>query len=328
LSPAADGPASVLVTGAGGYLGRQVVAALSASPRNLGRIAALDLRSVPESERLPGVTYQTADITGPGLAEVFQRHAPSVVVHLAALVTPGAGSNREREYRVDVLGSRNVLEACLACGAGKIIYASSGAAYGYHPDNPLWLAEDHPLRGNPEFAYSDHKRQVEEMLARWRAEHPELKQLILRPGVILGAAAKNQITALFDKPMVLGLSGAATPFVFIWDQDVVAVILKGVFEDVAGIYNLAGDGVLSLKEMAARLGKPYVPLPAWLVRGALWLLGRLGLTQYGPEQVRFLLYRPVLSNQRLKDELGYTPQKTTRQVFDYFLEARGRGRQT
>lgn len=327
MSGAAGQTRSVLITGAGGYLGHQVVAALAAEPRGLARIVALDLRPVPATGRLDGVTYETADICAPGLDAVFQRHAPQVVVHLAALVTPGVDSDRQEAYRVDVLGSRNVLQACLACGADKIIVSSSGAAYGYHPDNPPWLDEEDALRGNPEFAYSDHKRRVEEMLARWREEHPELKQLILRPGAILGAEASNQITDLFDKPVVLGLAGAAVPFVLIWDQDVVAVIVKGVFEDATGIYNLAGDGVLSLREMAERMGKPYLPLPAWLVQGALWLLKKMGQTQYGPEQVRFLRYRPVLSNHRLKHQLGYEPQKTTRQVFDYFLKARGHGPQ-
>jgi UDP-glucose 4-epimerase len=51
----------------------------------------------------------------------------------------------------------------------------------------------------------------------------------------------------------------------------------------------------------------------------------LGVTQYGPEQVNFLRYRPVLSNRRLKEVLGYTPQKTTRDVFEFFLECRKRG---
>ncbi|NOZ02649.1 MAG: epimerase, partial [Deltaproteobacteria bacterium] len=68
--------------------------------------------------------------------------------------------------------------------------------------------------------------------------------------------------------------------------------------------------------------KPYVPVPAGLIKGALWVLKRLGLTQYGPEQVKFLLYRPVLSNRRLKEEFGFEPSMTTRQVFDYFLEAK------
>ena len=47
---------------------------------------------------------------------------------------------------------------------------------------------------------------------------------------------------------------------------------------------------------------------------------KLNLTQYGPEQVRFLLYRPVLSNVKLKSEFKYTPTYTTRQVFEYYLK--------
>ena len=116
--------------------------------------------------------------------------------------------------------------ACGAAGVHTLIYTSSGAAYGYHADNPEWLDESDPLRGNAEFAYADHKRLVEEMLARWRATHPELRQLIFRPGTILGARAHNQITALFDRSYVLGLSGAQSPFVIIWDQDVVGAILQ------------------------------------------------------------------------------------------------------
>ena len=48
-------------------------------------------------------------------------------------------------------------------------------------------------------------------------------------------------------------------------------------------------------------------------------------TQYGPEQVNFLRYRPVLSNRRLKEVFGYTPQKTTSEVFQFFLECRKSG---
>ena len=157
------------------------------------------------------------------------------------------------------------------------------------------------------------------MLAQYRKEHPELQQLVLRPGTVLGATTDNQITALFEKPFIMGLMGAASPFVFIWDQDVVGCILKGIFDDSIGIYNLAGDGTLTMKEIAGLMGKPYVPLPVSFVRSALWVLKTLGVTQYGPEQVIFLRYRPVLSNRRLKEEFGYVPKKTTRQVFEYYL---------
>ena len=70
------------------------------------------------------------------------------------------------------------------------------------------------------------------------------------------------------------------------------------------------------------MGKPYVNVPVETVRVALKVLKALGRTQYGPEQVDFLRYRPVLSNHRLRAEFGYTPHKTTREVFEYFLAAR------
>jgi UDP-glucose 4-epimerase len=244
------------------------------------------------------------------------------VVHLASIVTPPPGSTPELAYQVDVVGTRNVLDACLAHGVDKLIVTSSGAAYGYHPDNPAWLDEGDPVRGHESFAYARHKRLVEEMLAEARREHPELVQVIFRPGTILGKGVHNQITALFEKPVLLGVAGAASPFVFIWDEDVAACVVRAVHRPGGGIYNLAGDGALATRELARRMGKPYLPLPVWLLVGALAVLGRLGLTRYGPEQVDFLRYRPVLANRRLKEEFGYTPRKTSAQVFDLYWTSR------
>lgn len=314
-------PSSVLVTGASGYIGRQLIRALAEEKDRTQTIVSLDVRDTAPDEKLENIQYLTTDIRSHELATIFEKFRVDTVVHLASIVTPGKKSNREFEYSVDVLGTENVLNSCLKTNVDKLVLTSSGAAYGYYPDNPEWLTETDRLRGNPEFAYSDHKRLVEEMLSRYRKEHPELRQLIFRPGTILGATADNQITALFRKPFILGLKGAATPFVFIWDQDVVNCLARGIDTDLTGIFNLAGDGVLTMKEIAALLKKPYVALPVGLVRSALWILKRLRLTQYGPEQIDFLRYRPVLSNQKLKEDFGYVPQKTTRQVFEYYLKA-------
>jgi UDP-glucose 4-epimerase len=318
------GARSVLITGAEGYLGRQVVETLAAEAGEGGdglTIVASDIR--PPAKPIDNIIYITADIRSEELSDALKEHQVDTVVHLAAIVTPGPKEDRDAAHGVEVRGTRSILRACLANGVKRFVYTSSGAAYGYHADNPEWLDEDDEIRGNVEFAYSDHKRQVEEMLARWRERSPELKQLIFRPGVILGSTADNQITALFEKPFILGVAGSASPFVFIWDQDVVGAIVKGVKQGGVGIFNLAGDGVLTMRDIADRLDKRYLALPAWLLRGALWVLSKLGLTQYGPEQIGFLQYRPVLSNRRLKEELGYIPHKTTREVFEFFLQARG-----
>jgi UDP-glucose 4-epimerase len=315
---------TIFITGAGGYVGSQVVADLAnrLTQGEVGGVIAGDVRETPIEAQLPNVVYAIADIRKPGLEKLLRDHAVTTVVHLASIVTPGKKSDREFEYSVDVAGTKNVLDACVAAGVEHIIVSSSGAAYGYHPDNPAWLVETDAIRGNYEFAYSWHKRLVEEMLAEYRKEHPQLRQTIFRIGTILGDTVKNQITDLFEKPRMIGIRGADSPFVFIWDKDVVGVILEAVLRGKSGIFNVAGDGALTLPEIAARLGKPIRMLPAGLVQNALRILKLLGLTQYGPEQINFLRYRPVLDNRQLKETFGYVPRKTSAEVFEYWRAAR------
>jgi len=307
----------VLVTGSAGYLGSQVLARLA--QRHDLDVIALDLRQ--PAQRLPNVNYQVADIRSIEVDSIVARYQPDVVVHLASIVTPGKNSSREFEYSVDVVGSRNLLEACVRNKVRRIIVSSSGAAYGYHADNPAWLKEGDAVRGNQSFAYSWHKRLVEEMLAEYREQQPQLEQIILRIGTILGATVNNQITDLFKKPRLIAIRGSDSPFVFIHDQDVVGAILHGIDSSSTGIFNVAGDGKLSIFEIATRLDKRCLVLPAWLLRSALWLLKKLGLTQYGPEQLDFLRYRPVLDNTRLKTVFGYVPKLSSSEVFDLWRSA-------
>lgn len=316
----------VLVTGADGFLGRGLLQALAREP-GIETVVATDVREVPAERRLPDITYLRQDVRDPAVVDTLRAHAIDAVVHLASIVTPDPRMGRELAYQVDVLGSRNVLEACVAAGVGHVVVSSSGAAYGYHADNPAWLREDHALRGNEAFAYSHHKRLVEEMLADYRARHPQLVQTVLRIGTILGERVDNQITALFEKPRLLAVRGSDSPFVFIWDEDVAGAILHALRTRRGGCFNLAGDGALPLPEIARRLGKPLLALPAGLLRAGLAAGQLLRLTRYGPEQLDFLRYRPVLLNTALKQDLGYVPTKTSAQAFEAFVAARAaRGR--
>lgn len=306
---------TVLVTGANGFLGTSVVAGLAAAGHP---VIGTDLH--PPSEPIKGVTYRRMDVTDADEVETaFAAQSIDVVVHLASIVTPGKDSSRDQEYAVDVTGSAHVIDACVRHSVRRIVVSSSGAAYGYHPDNGSahdgWLHEDDPLRGNQAFAYSDHKRQVEEILAQTRVEHPELEQVILRIGTILGEQVNNQITALFERRRLLKIRGYDSPFVFIWDTDVAAIIERAVTGDATGAFNVAGDGALGIDEIAHRLGKPVLAVPERALKWGLSAAKRLGLSAYGPEQTIFLKHRPVLANNRLKAEFGYAPTKTSHEAF-------------
>ena len=320
---------SILITGAGGYIGSELIKRLVAG-ENFGAaehsIIWVDIRDIAPTEKYASVTYELADIRETSFQDIVERYKPHTIVHLASVVS--AGGDPDMDYSIDVLGTENVLKSCIASGVEHLIITSSGAAYGYYADNPEWLSESDALRGNDDFAYSKHKRMVEELLAKYRIDHPELKQLVLRPGTVLGATTNNQITKLFERPFILNVAASNSAFVFIWDRDVISIIEKGIRDKSAGIYNLAGDGALNSAEIAAILGKPRLTVPAWLLGALLNFTRFLGLGKLGAEHVKFLQYRPRLSNKALKDDFGYTPKKTTREVFEYFLDVKQQGKPT
>lgn len=306
----------ILITGAAGYVGGL-----------LGRRLAQDYTVVGTDVRARddvGFPVHVQDIRSDLLEELMTTERITHVVHLASVLdTTG---DRARDHDIDVNGTRNVLDCCVRSDVRHITVTSSGAAYGYHPDNPAWISETDRLRGNPEFPYADHKRQIEEMLAVYRLERPELKQLIFRPGTILGSGTSNLITRLFAAPRMLAIRGSDSPFVFIWDEDVVEAMEVGIRHDRTGIFNMAGDGALTVHQIAEILGKPVRELPAGLVRAVLRTGRMMRIGRYGPEQVNFLRYRPVLSNERLKSEFGYIPRKTSSETFRCYVEhARARG---
>lgn len=145
---------------------------------------------------------------------------------------------------------------------------------------------------------------------------------MLRPGTILGAGTANQITALFEQRVVLGLAGVEVPFVFVWDRDVATIVARGVTERITGTYNVAGDGVLTLADIARIEGKRLVRVPPRLVERALGGLSRLRLAPYGPEQVDFLRYRPVLANDALKRAFPGLPTRTSREAYEVYRQGR------
>lgn len=310
---------NVLVTGAAGYVGRQLIDKLSELHNEGDTIVAMDIKSIQTDKRKHNVIYIEEDIRSPQIKNIIAQHQIDTVVHLAAIVTPAKNSNREFEYSVDVLGTRNVLEACISQTVGHFITTSSGAAYGYYKDNPEWISETDTLRGNPEFPYSDHKRLIEEMLYEFRKNHSELKQTIFRVGTILGETTKNQITALFERKKILVIKGYHSPFVFIWDQDLINILYRAISAKKEGIYNVAGDGALYPKDIADRLNKKLLIIPYNIIYAVLLIQKWLAINQTDPAQLIFIMFRPVLDNRKLKEDFGYIPQKTSSEVFDFFI---------
>lgn len=307
----------VLVTGAAGYIGRQVVARLARDHDVVGVDIAVPTTPPASAGR---VAMRHLDVRDPALADLVVAEAITHVVHLAAVLDGTV--DPDLAHDIDVNGTANVLAACTSGAVDHLVVTSSGAAYGYHADNPIPLTEADPLRGNPTFPYSDHKRQVEDLLATARRTQPALGQLVLRVGTVLGTGTDNLITDLLTRRVLPTVAGSRAGFVFVWDTDLVELVARGVATSRTGIFNVAGSGSVSMHEVARTMGGIAVPVPAAVLRAVLALARRLGISQYGPEQVDFLAHRPVLDNRRLVEEFPYTPTMTSAEALAAFAAAR------
>lgn len=306
---------AVLVTGGAGYLGDATLRRLAEAGH--GPLVAVDVRdpALPVDD----VTYVRGDLRELDLVGLCREHQVEAVVHLAAVLDPPPGMSSRTLHDIEVGGTARVLDACVAADVAHLTVTSSGAVYGYGPRNRnRALTEDDDVPGHPDFAYSRHKAEVERLVAAARHDHPQLAILLLRPGTVLGATTDNQITALFSGPVVLGLTDTDVPFVFVADHDVTGTIVRGIVQRLDDTLNLAGDGVLTLRDIAAIEGRRFLPVPPWLLRAALAVGSRLRLVPYGPEQVDFLRYRPVLDNARLRERLPGLPSATTAEAYAAF----------
>ena len=309
----------IVVTGAAGNLGQGLVNQLICDESI--EVFATDIKLNPFHPNT-NLHYQSYDLRDPKFTDWITKIKPTQIIHLASILQISVNMSREQAYEIDVLATKKLLETSVNLGVKKIIVTTSGAVYGYYEENKNIITEERQPRGNKNYFYSAHKAEVESIMAEYRNMHPQLKQLIFRPGAILGPNFEGPVVNLFQQKIITGLIGYPGPFNFIWSEDVIDWMIEGVHSDITGEYNVAGDGILSMKQIAQKLGKFYLPLPALLIQLALTIATPLGLTQYGPEQVKFIKYRPVLSNKKIKKCFKYQPRYTSEEVIDAFLASK------
>src|SRR3954466_10995172 len=185
---AADNGLTVGVTGPTGDLGIALVSALERS-RRVKKIVGMARRPFdPESEGWKKTEYRQGDVQDKASVRDAVKGA-DVVVHLAFAII-GGGSDSQA---INVEGSRNVFEAAVEAGAERICYASSVAAYGFHPDNPDWLTEDIPPRGTPEHFYSAQKAEVEAVLGQVLMKTERTRAWVFRPCIVAGPKARTLV---------------------------------------------------------------------------------------------------------------------------------------
>jgi UDP-glucose 4-epimerase len=312
----------VVVTGATGNVGTSVLRALAADSA-VDEVVALARRE--PGRDLDGAEFVRADITTADLGRVFT--GAGAVVHLAWLIQPGR--NEAVTRRVNVEGSRRVFEAVVASGVPVLIHASSVGAYSPGPKDRA-VDESWPTTGIASSFYSRHKAQVERQLDRLEAEQPRLRIVRLRPGLIFKREAATEIRRLFVGPLLPGplLRSALVPvcpavprlrFQAVHSDDVGEAYRAAVVSDRAGAFNIAADPVIGPEELAGMLGARPVRISPRVIRAAAAVTYRMRLQPAEPGWVDMGLGVPIMSTDRARRELGWSPRHTATEALSELI---------
>jgi UDP-glucose 4-epimerase len=298
---------TVAITGASGLVGQRLLPRL-AEDREIQRLVGLDVRD--PHRRVRGLDFHRVDIAGAELKPVLE--GVDVLVHLATVVDPIA--DEALMARVNVEGTRRVLDAAAAVGLRKVIRVSPSSVYGAWPNNTIPLTEDAPLRPNPGFLPAVHAAEVERLLAEWRDEHPAVTVTTLRSAPVLGPGAERLPSRLLLGRPPIRVRGAAPPVQAVHVDDLVGALVLAVSKDVPGVFNVAANGWLEQDDVRALLPRSLVPpIPAELLERLLARLWSTGFGDVPPSVVPYLVHPWVIANDRL-EAVGWRPQHTNEEA--------------
>jgi UDP-glucose 4-epimerase len=311
-----------LITGGSGYIGTRLVELLAAR-EDTEKIVICDVVP-PRGGYQPKTEFERVDVRDRGAVHsVLQRANPDVLVHLAFILNPS--HDEGFMYDVDVNGTHNVLEAAAEAGIGQVLVTTSGVAYGAFPDNPEPITEDHPVRGVARFSYARDKTESDRIVQLWALQHPDTVTTIVRPCIVFGPHVDNYLLRLWTKqPFAVDVGNLDGHIQFVHEDDVVEAVSGLLLGRHAGQFNLSPDGLMTLRECAEVLDTPIRRMPLWAYRALAKLLWRLRLSEAPPGQIDFALYPWILSNEKIKATLGWTPKHTSRETFEITMRAQGK----
>ena len=306
----------VLVTGVSRDLGGRFARALAADPA-VARVIGVDV--VPPRGDVGDVSFVRADIRNPVIAKVIAKEDVDTVVHMSVISTPGLAGGRGTMKELNVIGTMQLLAACQkAPSLRHLVVRSSSAVYGASPRDPAMFTEDMEPRRAPRSGYAKDVSEVEGYVRGFARRRSDVRVTMLRPAEVIGPRVANPLTSYFRLPVVPTVLGYDARLQLLHEDDLLAALHHSVLADVAGTFNVAGDGILVLSQAVRRLQRPSAPMPGFLLANLGSTLRSARLVDFSPEQLGFLTYGRGLDTTRMRGVLGFEPRYTTAAAFADF----------
>ncbi|MEA3076745.1 MAG: UDP-glucose 4-epimerase [Actinomycetota bacterium] len=308
----------VLITGIGSFWGGRVAQALEQDD-NVEMIVGLGVEEPQVA--LERTEYVRADQSYSILARIVRATQVDTILH-TFLVVDSTRSTGRHLHEVNVIGTMNLLAAASAADTSvrSLVVKSSTLVYGSTYRDPVWWREDMTRTNNPKTRVERSLIEVEGYLRDFAEDNPHVYVSLLRFANVLGTDIETPITKAMQLPAAPSILGFDPLLQFVHESDVIRAIEFVMRNQVAGVFNVAGDGKMPWSEVAAACGRRLVPLSPVFTNLAAAPLATLGLVDLPPELLDLLRYGRGVDNRRLK-QAGFDYDYTSAGAVASFAEA-------
>jgi len=308
----------ILITGLATYWGGRLAQALEASP-DVDVIIGLDTRR--PTVALERTEYVRSDENYSILSRIVRATGIDTIAHTFLVVDSTQMSSRTM-HEINVIGTMNLFAAASAAGSTvrTVAVKSSAHVYGSSPSDPYLFRETDRRTGGARTKVERSLLEVETYVRDFARDNPHVSLALLRCCNVIGPDLATPITKALALPLVPKMAGFDPRLQLIHEDDVVSAIMFALEHGLAGIFNVAADGMLPWSEVCAIAGKHGLPIPPVATALSTEVLRRLGLVDLPPELMEVLRYGRGLDNRRLK-EAGFRYQYTTAGAVEAFMEA-------
>lgn len=203
-----------------------------------------------------------------------------------------------------------------------VVHVSTMLVYGAHPDNPVPLTEQHPVRPVEGYPIAEEAAQRERAVDAWQADHPGVPVAVLRPAMPVGEDVPSLLLDTFVGGRVLGVRGHRPPLQFLHVDDLLDAIVHAARQRLSGPHNVASEGWLSADDVEAILGRRRLDVPEEVVFSSTERLRVAGLSPLPTGAVHHLMHPWVADVSRLV-ETGWRPRHANRDVLAELADRHG-----
>ncbi len=299
----------VLITGGTGFVGANLARRLIRDSHAVHLLVRQEYASWRIAAIQPDVHLHIADLSDvEALTHVVGQIRPEWVFHLAAHGAYSSQTSLHRIMQTNVIGTINLVEACLACGFEAFVNTGSSSEYGFKDHAP---SESEWLEPNSHYAVAKASATI---FCRYTAQHRHVHMPTLRLYSVYGP---------YEEPMRLmptliqrGFSGELPPLVnpdigrdYVYTEDVNEAYIRAATEpgqEAGAVYNV-GTGIQTSLREVVDLARETLRIPAKPVWGSM------------PDR-HWDTNVWVANNERIRTALGWQPHYSFAEGFAAMVE--------